>query len=211
MALGGGAELVLHSRHVVAASESYIGLVEGGVGIIPGWGGCKEVLGRAFGNPKRKGGPIPPIAQTFETIATAKVGKSAHESQQLGFLLPEHTMVMNSARVLATAKAKALQLVAGYTPPTPHSYPLPGPTGFTALQLALHDFALKGLATLHDKVVGTALARVLSGGATDITAEPLTETQLLQLERDEFVKLCHTKGTKARVAHLLKTGKPLRN
>lgn len=211
MALGGGAELVLHSRHVVAAAESYIGLVEAGVGIIPGWGGCKEMLGRAFSNPKRKGGPMPAIAQTFETIATAKVGKSAHECQQLGFLLPEHTIVMNSARVLATAKARALAMVAGYTPPTPHSYPLPGPTAFTALQLALHDFALKGLATKHDKVVGTGLAKVLSGGATDITAAPLTEDQVVAIERTEFVNLCRTTGSKARVAHLLKTGKPLRN
>jgi len=211
MALGGGAELVLHSRHVVAAAESYIGLVEAGVGIIPGWGGCKEMLGRAFSNPKRKGGPMPAIAQTFETIATAKVGKSAHECQQLGFLLPEHTVCLNSARVLATAKAKALNMVEGYTTPTPHSYPLPGPTAFTALQLALHDFSLKGLATPHDKVVGTALAKVLSGGATDITAVPLTETEVLKIEREEFVNLCRTAGTKARVVHLLKTGKPLRN
>jgi 3-hydroxyacyl-CoA dehydrogenase len=211
MALGGGAELVLHSRHVVAAAESYIGLVEVGVGIIPGWSGCKEMLGRAFSNPKRKGGPMPAIAQTFETIATAKVGKSAHECQQLGFLLPEHTIVLNSARVLATAKAKSLSMVEGYAAPTPHSYPLPGPTAFTALKLALHDFGLKGLATPHDKVVGTALAKVLSGGNTDITAAPLTETEVLKIEREEFVNLCRTAGTKARVAHMLKIGKPLRN
>jgi 3-hydroxyacyl-CoA dehydrogenase len=212
MALGGGAELVLHSHHVVAAAESYVGLVEAGPGIIPGWGGCKELLGRAFSNPTRRGGPMPPIAQTFETIATAKVGKSAYESQQLGFLRPTDTVVMNTARVLAVAKAKALELAArSPAPVAPHSYPLPGPAAFTALKLALHDFALKGLATPHDGVVGSALARVLSGGTTDITAPPLTETALLQLEAHEFVRLCKTPGTHARVAHLLKTGKPLRN
>lgn len=212
MALGGGAELVLHSQHVVAAAESYIGLVEAGPGIIPGWGGCKELLGRAFSNPKRKGGPMPAIAQTFETIATAKVGKSAYECMDLGFLRPTDTVVMNPTRVLAVAKAKALELAAReHQPETPHSYPLPGPTALTALKLALHDFALKGLATPHDKVVGTGLAKVLSGGATDITAPPLTEAAMLKLEQHEFVQLCKTRGTHARVAHLLKTGKPLRN
>lgn len=212
MALGGGAELVLHSQHVVAAAESYIGLVEAGPGIIPGWGGCKELLGRAFSNPKRKGGPMPAIAQTFETIATAKVGKSAYECMDLGFLRPTDTVVMNPARVLAVAKAKALELAAReHQPETPHSYPLPGPTALTALKLALHDFALKGLATPHDRVVGTGLAKVLSGGSTDITAPPLTEVDMLKLEQREFVQLCKTRGTHARVAHLLKTGKPLRN
>ncbi len=212
MALGGGAELVLHSQHVVASAESYIGLVEAGPGIIPGWGGCKELLGRAFSAPNRKGGPMPPIAQTFETIATAKVGKSAYECMDLGFLRPTDTVVMNPTRVLAVAKAKALELAARtHQTETPHSYPLPGPTALTALGLALHDFALKGLATPHDRVVGTGLAKVLSGGSTDITAEPLTEADLLKLEQREFVQLCKTKGTHARVAYLLKTGKPLRN
>lgn len=212
MALGGGAELVLHGHAVVASAESYIGLVEAGPGIIPGWGGCKELLGRALAAPNRKGGPMPPIAQTFETIATAKVGKSAYECMDLGFLGPTDTVVMNAERVLAVAKAKALELAARAEPPTaPHNYPLPGPTALTALKLALHDFALKGLATPHDKVVGTALAKVLSGGATDITAPPLTETEMLKLEEREFVRLCQTRGTHARVAHLLKTGKPLRN
>jgi 3-hydroxyacyl-CoA dehydrogenase len=212
MALGGGAELVLHSQAVVASSESYIGLVEAGPGIIPGWGGCKELLGRAFSAPKRKGGPMPPIAQTFETIATAKVGKSAFECMDLGFLRPTDSVVMNPRRVLAMAKAKALELAAReHQAEAPHSYPLPGPTAFTALNLALHDFALKGLATPHDKVVGSGLAKVLSGGATDITATPLTEEAILKLEEREFVKLCKTRGTHARVAHLLKTGKPLRN
>ena len=155
---------------------------------------------------------MPPIAQTFETIATAKVGKSAYECMDLGFLRPTDSVVMNPRRMLAVAKAKALELVArDHQPETPHSYPLPGPTALTALKLALHDFALKGLATPHDKVVGTGLAKVLSGGNTDITAAPLTEAQMLKLEEREFVELCKTRGTHARVAHLLKMGKPLRN
>jgi 3-hydroxyacyl-CoA dehydrogenase len=210
MALGGGAELVLHSHGVVAHAETYIGLVEAGVGIIPGWGGCKELLGRAIAA-KGPRGPMPPIAKTFEAIATAKVAKSAHEARDIGFLQAHDVIVMNPDRVLATAKARVLNIVQHGTPPKPHSYALPGPTGATALGLALKDFALKGLATAHDMVVGRALARVLSGGATDITAAALTEEDLLRLEREAFLTLTATAGTRARIRHLLKTGKPLRN
>jgi 3-hydroxyacyl-CoA dehydrogenase len=121
-------------------------------------------------------------------------------------------VVMNPDRLLATAKAHALKLVAAKAaPPAPFTYPLPGPTGAAALGLALHDFALKGLATPHDGVVGTALAQVLTGADTDITAPPLTEDQLLTLERQQLVALAKTPGTRARIAHLLATGKPLRN
>ena len=210
MALGGGAEIVLHGHAVVASAETYIGLVEAGVGIIPGWGGCKELLGRALAA-KGPRGPLPPIAKTFEAIATAKVATSAHEARDLGFLLPTDTVVMNPDRVLASAKARVLELAKNFTPPTPHTYPLPGPTAATALGLALKDFTLKGLATLHDNVVGRQLARVLSGGATDITAPALHEEDLLLLERDAFLTLTATAGTRARIRHLLKTGKPLRN
>jgi 3-hydroxyacyl-CoA dehydrogenase len=209
MALGGGCEILLHCHAVEAHAETYMGLVEAGVGIVPGWGGCKELLGRAIGMLKAKG-PMPAVAHAFETIATAKVSKSAREAKDLLFLRPDDGIVMNRDRLLAAAKARALKLALKHKVEEPHVYGLPGPSGFTALRTALHDFVLKGLATPHDVVVGTALARVLTGGDTDITRQ-LSEDDMLKLERDGLVSLAKTRGTRARIAHMLKTGKPLRN
>ena len=131
------------------------------------------------------------------------------------FLREGDTIVMNRDRLLAEAKAKALELVRAYTRtphhPVPHSYRLPGPTGAAALELALHDFALKGLATKHDLTVGKTLARVLTGAETDLTAAPLTEDDMLRLEREGLVELAKTPATRARIAHMLAKGKPLRN
>ncbi|KAB2967736.1 MAG: 3-hydroxyacyl-CoA dehydrogenase, partial [Thermoanaerobaculia bacterium] len=121
LALGGGCEILLHCSAVQAHAESYIGLVEVGVGVIPGWGGCKELLGRWVANPERPGGPMPPVAKVFETISTAKVATSAAEAKELLFLRPGDGITMNRDRLLADAKAKALELVAaGYRPPAPH-------------------------------------------------------------------------------------------
>lgn len=209
MALGGGCEIVLHTHAVVAHAELYMGLVEAGVGIIPGWGGCKELLGRCGENKGAKG-PMPAVIKAFETIATAKVSKSAAEAKEMQMLRPTDTIVMNRDRLLATAKAKVLGMAHAFSPPAPHSYVLPGPSGLAALKLALHDFALKGMATPHDLVVGAALAKALTGGATDLT-ETLSEDDLLRLERHGLVGLAKTAGTRARIAHMLKTGKPLRN
>lgn len=209
MALGGGCEIVLHAHAVEAHAELYIGLVEAGVGIIPGWGGCKELLGRAMETSKAKG-PMPGVAKAFETIATAKVSKSAAEAKDLLFLRASDGIVMNRDRLLAAAKARVLTMAVGFTAPEPHSYVLPGPSGLAALKLALHDFQLKGLATPHDMVVGGALAKALSGGATDLT-DVLNEKDILTLERQGLVGLAKTAGTRARIAHMLKKGKPLRN
>lgn len=209
MALGGGCEVVLHSHAVEAYAETYMGLVEAGVGIIPSWGGCKELLGRAIATTKQRG-PMPAMIRTFETIAMAKVSKSAAEAKDLLFLRESDGIVMNRDRLLAAAKARVLKLAVGFEPPAPHSYVLPGPSGLAALKMALHDFAKKGVATPHDVVVGTALARALSGGDTDPT-EMLGEADLLRLERDNLVALTHTRGTRDRIAHMLKRGKPLRN
>lgn len=210
MALGGGCEVLLHCHGIEAHAESYIGLVEAGVGIIPGWGGCKEMLGRAATSPNRKGGVMPPVVQTFETIAMAKVSKSAAEARDLLILRKDDGIVMNRDRVLASAKARALAMVKGFKPPKPYTYTLPGPSGFAALKLALHDFAMKGAATPHDVVVGTALARALTGADTDMTEE-LHEGDMLALERDGLVGLAKTAGTRARISHMLHRGKPLRN
>ncbi len=209
MALGGGCEIVLHAHAVEAHAELYMGLVEGAVGIIPGWGGCKELLGRAIAHGKAKG-PMPPVVQAFETIAMAKVSTSAAEARDLLFLRKSDGIVMNRDRLLAVAKARVLRMAQGFEAPAPHEYALPGPSGLAALKLALHDFAKKGVATAHDLVVGAALAETLTGGATDMT-EVLGEDDLLRLERKGLVKLAKTKGTQARIAHMLKTNKPLRN
>ncbi|PZP39863.1 MAG: 3-hydroxyacyl-CoA dehydrogenase [Pseudomonas fluorescens] len=209
MALGGGCEIVLHAHAVEAHAETYIGLVEGGVGIIPGWGGCKELLGRAIKYGTQKG-PMPPVIRAFETIAMAKVSKSAAEARDLLFLRPDDGIVMNRDRLLAAAKARALSMVKGFEPPAPHSYVLPGPSGLAALKLALHDFFKKGMATPHDMIVGAALAQALSGGDTDMT-EVLGEDAMLKLERKGLISLAKTSGTRARIAHMLKKNKPLRN
>ncbi len=208
MALGGGCEVVLHAHAVEAHAELYMGLVEAGVGIIPGWGGCKELLGRA--QKVKAKGPMPAVVHAFETIATAKVSKSAAEARDLMFLRPTDGIVMNRDRLLAAAKARVLSMAVGFTPPAPHTYKLPGASGWAALKLALHDFRLKGMATAHDMVVGTALAKALTGGDADMTEE-LGEADILRLERQGLVGLAKTRGTRDRIAHMLKKGKPLRN
>ena len=210
MALGGGCEILLHCDHVQAHAETYMGLVEVGVGLIPGWGGCKEMLLRHTADRKRPGGPMPAIASAFETISTAKVAKSAEETRDLKFLRAGDGITMNRDRVLADAKAKALELASSYAPPEPVELRLPGPTARVALDLAVQGFRATGKATAHDAVVAGELAKVLSGGDTDITAA-LGEDDLLALERRHFLALLRTPGTVARIEHRLATGKPLRN
>jgi 3-hydroxyacyl-CoA dehydrogenase len=210
LALGGGCELLLHCDAVQAHAESYIGLVEVGVGVIPAWGGCKELLLRAVRDRRTPRGPMPPVSRAFETISLAKVATSAAEAQELGFLGPDDGITMNRDRLLADAKAKALALAEAYRPPEPATLTLPGPSGKAALDMAVHGFRLQGKATAHDVVVGDALAGVLSGGATDPNEE-VDETQLLALERHGFMRLLREPATQARIEHMLETGKPLRN
>ena len=210
MALGGGCEVLLHCDAIEAHAETYIGLVEAGVGIVPGWGGCKELLGRWTVDKSRPGGPMPPVMKAFETIAMAQVAKSAMEARDLLFLRPDDGVVMNRDRVLANAKARALEKALDYTPPEPYELRLPGPTGKTALDLGVRDFVRKGVASPHDGIIAGELAFVLSGGDTD-ALDTVSEDTVLRLERDAIVKLAHTDKTRDRVEHMLKTGKPLRN
>ena len=210
MALGGGCETLLHCDAITAHAESYIGLVEVGVGIIPGWGGCKELLLRGAEHPKAPKGPMPPVAHAFQTIATAQVSKSAEEAKGLYYLRPDDDIVMNRDRVLATAKAKVLELAKGYAAPEPKELGLPGPTAVAALTMAVEDFAKKGIATPHDVRIAKKLAYTLSGGDTDHT-QTVTEEELLRLERVSFLQLVKTKGTRDRIMHMIKKGKPLRN
>lgn len=210
LALGGGCELILHSSAVQAHAESYIGLVEAGVGVIPGWGGCGEMLARHAANPKGPRGPMPPVSAAFETIAMAKVSKSAEEARDLLFLRETDGITMNRDRLLADAKARALGLVPGYRAPEPPVFPLPGPSARIGLGLAVGDLLRQGKATPYDAVVANALAEVLSGGDTDITAT-VTEEAMLALERRTFMSLLRRPETLARLEHMLETGKPLRN
>jgi len=211
MALGGGCEILMHCSAVQAHAETYMGLVEVGVGVIPGWGGCKEMTTRWATNPKRPGGPMPGVAKVFETISTATVATSAEEAKGLLFLRDSDGITMNRDRLLADAKAKALQLVAaGYKPPEAVEISLPGPSGKVALDMAVAGFRSSGVATPHDVVVAGRLATVLTGGDTDPT-ETLTEDDLYRLEREAFVALIQTPGTLARIENMLETGKPLRN
>ena len=210
MALGGGCEILLHCDAVQAHAETYTGLVEVGVGIVPGWGGCKEMLVRGWSNPDRRGGPMPPVIKAFETIGMATVAKSAAEARDLLILGPDDGITMNRDRLLADAKAKALALAENYSAPEIPEISLPGKTARAALSMAIDGFRLSGKATPHDVTVGKALAGVLSGGDTDITGT-VSEDGLLALERDAFVALSRTPESIARVSHMLKTGKPLRN
>jgi 3-hydroxyacyl-CoA dehydrogenase len=212
MALGGGCEVLLHCAAIQAHAESYIGLVEVGVGLIPGWGGCAEMLIRYQPqSPKDPKGPMPPVAQAFETISLAKVAKSAAEAKHLRFLRKDDAITMNRDRLLADAKAKALALLAaGYQPPKPAELRLPGPSGKTALTLAVDGFVAQGKALPHDRTVSLALAEALTGGKTDFT-EVIGEDQINKLAKQGFMNLLHTGPTLARMEHMLSTGKPLRN
>jgi 3-hydroxyacyl-CoA dehydrogenase len=210
MVLGGGCEIVLHADAVQAHAESYIGLVEVGVGIIPSWGGSKELITRASLNKKRPAGPMPPVAQAFETISTAKVARSAAEARDLLFLRPDDGITPNRNRVLADAKARALALVDGYQPPETAEIVLPGAPGRAAVDLVVEGFVLQGKATNYDRVVATELANIVTGGDTDIT-ESVSEKDLLALERSAFLALIRNGKTLARIEHMLESGRPLRN
>ena len=153
---------------------------------------------------------MPPVSKVFETISTASVAKSAAEAQDLLFLRPQDGISMNRDRLLADAKARALALVDGYSPPEVEDISLPGPSAKAAMRLAVKNFRLLGLATEYDEVVADALADVLSGGDTDVT-ESVSSKDLLALERKSFMTLVRESRTVDRIEHMLETNKPLRN
>lgn len=210
MALGGGCEVVLAADAVQAHAETYIGLVEVGVGLIPGWGGCKEMIRRWATFGKLPKGPMPAVIKAFEIISVATVAKSAAEAKEFLFMQPTDGITMNRYRLLADAKAKALSLVEGYKPPEPPTFNLPGASGRVAMDMAVQGFHRTGKATDYDLVVLGELAEVLSGGDTDLI-KTMTEADILQLERDRFMHLVRDERTLNRITHMLETGKPLRN
>jgi 3-hydroxyacyl-CoA dehydrogenase len=213
MALGGGCEISLHSACIYAAAEAYIGLVETGVGLIPGGGGTKEMLIRA--NEHAAAGEdldlFHALKPVFENIAMAKVSTSGEEARSMGYLRRSDLIAMNRDRQVADAKATALALVReGYHPPAPAEIRVLGEEFLAAAKLAIHMLARGEFATAHDAVVARKLAYILAGGS--ITApQMVSEQYILDLEREAFVSLCGERKTQERIAHTLKTGKPLRN
>jgi 3-hydroxyacyl-CoA dehydrogenase len=210
LALGGGCEILLHASAIQAYAETYTGLVEAGVGLVPGWGGNGEMLDRFAKSPMMPRGPMPPVAKAFEMISTAQVAKSAAEAREMLILRDKDGITMNRDRLLADAKAKALSLVDGYKPPAPPTFRLPGESGRVGIADVVHGFQKRGLATEYDGVVSGRLAEVLTGGEADLV-DTVTEDQLLDLERKAFMASLHDERTQARIGHMLQTGKPLRN
>ena len=221
MALGGGCEVGLHSAKIQAAAEAYIGLVETGVGLIPGGGGTKEMLIRA--NEHAAGGEdldlFHALKPVFEAIAMAKVGTSAEECRELGFLRREDGVSMNRDRLVADAKEAALALVRGGYKPLAATWQegaqtteikVLGEQFLAGAKLAIHMMMRGGYASEYDAHVGRKLANILAGGALS-SPQMVSEQYVLDLEREAFVSLLGEKKTQERIAHTLKTGKPLRN
>ena len=209
-ALGGGCEVLLHSHHVQAHAETYPGLVEVGVGLLPAWGGSTELLTRAQQNKKIARGPMPAVAFVFETISTAKVGLSAFEAKDLLYLRETDGVTMNKSRLLADAKAKALDMAKNFTPEKPFDLALPGPGGRAALNMAVEGFYMRGMATTYDVVVSDKVATVLTGGDAAGPGVKLTQDYVRGLERENFMALLHDDRTVARIESIIKSGKPLR-
>jgi 3-hydroxyacyl-CoA dehydrogenase len=209
-ALGGGCEILLHSDTIQAHAESYIGLVECGVGLVPGWGGCGEMVDRWTKAGVLPRGPMPAVAKVFEIVSTATVSKSAAQAKDHLFLRPGDGITMNRDRLLADAKARALALVDGYRPPEPPTFRLPGESGRVALGMAAEGFHKRSMATDYDMVVSDTLAMVLTGGDADVV-DVVDEGSMLALERAAFLARIRDPRTIARVESMLETGKPLRN
>ncbi len=210
LALGGGCEILLHSDAVQAHAETYAGLVECGVGLVPGWGGNGEMLDRWTKSRTLPNGPMPVLTKVFQAVSTAQVAKSAAEAKEMMILRKADGITMNRDRLLADAKAKALSLVEGYAAPEKPTFRLAGASGRTGLNMAVADFHKKGMATDYDLVVADRLAEVLTGGEADLV-DIVTEDELLDLERAAFMASVKDPRTQARVVHMLQTGKPLRN
>lgn len=209
--LGGGAEFVLYSDRVVAHHELYMGLVEVGVGLIPAGGGTTELLKRAMNKLEGDADPLPFIREVFKTIGLANISDSAHKARKLGFLRDEDVIVMSRDLQLKTAKEKTIQMVnTGYQPPTPEDIQVLGEKALGVMKIMLYVMHEAGFATDYDKIVSGRVAHVLSGG--DVSEpQKVHEDYLYKLEREAIIECLKDERTHARIEHMLKTGKPLRN
>jgi 3-hydroxyacyl-CoA dehydrogenase len=196
--LGGGCEMVLHSTRAQASAELYMGLVEVGVGLIPGGGGCKEMLVR-LRDPRK----------VFELIGMAKVSTSADDARALGLLHKADRISMNPERLICDAKRVALSLVSTHAPGVPLAkVAVSGEAGFAAMKIGAWMMRQGDFISDHDMVIAEKLAHILSGGRRE---QSVSEQQLLDLEREAFLSLCGMPKTQERIAYMLKNGKPLRN
>jgi 3-hydroxyacyl-CoA dehydrogenase len=213
LALGGGCEVCLHADRVQAAGETYMGLVEVGVGLIPAGSGTKEMVARAAEQMAPGSNDfLPTVQRAFELIGFAKTSASGPDAQRIGLLRPVDAITMNRDRLMADAKARALQRVReGYQPPPPRTaIPVGGGTVAAALKLGVHLAWRGGRISDHDALIGRKLATIMAGG--DIPhPTTVTEERLLELEREAFLSLVAERKTQERIQHTLKTGKPLRN
>jgi 3-hydroxyacyl-CoA dehydrogenase len=220
LTLGGGTEISLHAPARQSHAELYTGLVEVGVGLIPGGGGCKEMLLRALdsANSIRPGGRgesvelLEAMKRAFETIAMAKVATSAHEARGLGFLSASDGITMNRERVLSDAKARALELArGGYEAPVMRTdLPAPGENILATLKMGVYLMRQGEYISDHEVKIGNKVAEVLCGGHVT-PGTPVSEQYILDLEREAFKSLCGEKKTQERIQFTLKTGKTLRN
>ena len=217
-ALGGGCEVIMHCNHTRALAESYIGLVETGVGLVPAGGGCKEMLlryGASLEKVPRNGGPFTAPARAFGIIAMATLATSAVEAQELRFLQRTDAITINRDVLLRDAKADAIKLAeakaAGtWQPPQPSMLLLPGSGGRLILEQQVENMLLTGKISEHDAVIGRHLAHVLTGGNCSPNT-PVTEQYVLDLERESFISLCGMEKTQERIQAVLTTSKPLHN
>jgi 3-hydroxyacyl-CoA dehydrogenase len=204
---GGGCELLLHCDKVVAALESYIGLVEVGVGIIPGAGGCKEMALRA----SQTQNPEQSLQAYFKNIATAEVSKSALQAKKMGYLQDSDLIIFNSDELLFVAKEQAKALAeSNYRPPLAPSIPVLGLQGKATIEWFLVNMKEGHFASEHDYLISTKLAEVMCGGEVDSNSL-VTQEWLWHLERENFISLVETSKTRDRIKYMLENGKPLRN
>jgi 3-hydroxyacyl-CoA dehydrogenase len=213
LALGGGTEIPLHCDRVQAAAETYMGLVEVGVGLIPAGGGTKEMVARAMEQmPAGTTDYLPHIQRAFETIAFAKVSTSGSDAQRIGYLQSTDAFTMNRERLLTDAKHRALDRVReGYQRPAPRTaIPVGGEAVLAPLKLGVHLAWKAGRISDHDALIGRKLATIMAGGNLP-HATTVSEQALLDLEREAFLSLTGERKTQERIQHTLKTGKPLRN
>ena len=212
LALGGGCELMLHCDHVVASLETYTGLVEAGVGVLPAGGGTKEMALRASEKALDATDPFEYLKLYFERIAMAKVSASALEAKSMDYLKPSHTIILHPRELLYVAREKAKALSeSAYRPPLPaKAITACGTTGYATLCGRVVNLEEGGFISAYDAVIAKKIAEVICGGPI-VPGSKVDEDWFLKLERQAFVELCQNEATRERIAHMLKTGKPLRN
>ncbi len=213
MALGGGCEICLAADRIVADAETYMGLVEVGIGVIPGWGGCKEMVRRRI-SPHMNAtnvNPTPYLRQVFETVGFAKVSTSGEEARELGFLTENDLVVLNTEHRIAEAKHQVLTLAEGYRPPVVKGNVwASGRDVVAAVNVEVYGMQQGGYISEHDAVVARKLGYILAGGDLS-SGQWMDEQYFLDLEREAFLSLVGEKKTQARIQYMLENNKPLRN